>query len=32
MNTFKHRYNAGLEESLNIGGLVSEGDLTTLKC
>lgn len=31
MNTFKHRYNAGLEESLNIGGLVSEGDLTNLE-
>lgn len=31
MDTFKHRYNAGLEESLNIGGLVSEGDLTNLE-
>lgn len=28
MNTFKHRYNTGLEETLNIGGLVSQGDLT----
>lgn len=28
MNTFKHRYNTGLEQSLNIGGLVSEGNLT----
>lgn len=28
MRNFQHRYNAGIEESLNIGGLVSEGDLT----
>jgi hypothetical protein len=28
MNNFKHRYNSGLEETLNINGLVSAGDLT----
>lgn len=28
MDNFKHRYNSGFDDCLNIGGLVSEGDLT----
>lgn len=28
MNTFQHRFNSGIEQSLSIGGLISEGNLT----